>query len=194
MLQWGEAAPSPARYLFRPSLKPHPFMGLDKVTAGLLHQMRSGKSYLRAHPSRDSDAPTTCPSCAEAPETFEHAILRCPAKPAMTRHFQGVSDIVPDAPVWSSAPLLGSLARFISSRATAFPAGMFNRLSSATESISSQPSKVVSFAYFISSQESCVYFYFYFYFSFRWLKECFLCFSWFNIAPVCGPGSGTDPS
>jgi len=128
MQEWEEAAPDVARYPYRPSLRPHPFMGLNKFAAGRLHQMRSGKSYLRAHPSWSDDAPTTCPSCEEAPETFEHAILRCLAKgPASSRHLQGVSDIGPDAPVWSSASLLGSLSRFISLTATAFPPGMFSR-------------------------------------------------------------------
>jgi len=155
MQEWEEAAPDPPRYPYRPSLKPHPFMGLNKFAAGRLHQMRSGKSYLRAHPSWSDDAPPTCPSCEEAPETFEDAILRCPAKgPARARHLQGVSDIGPDAPVWSSAPLLGSLSRFISSTATAFPPGMFSRPSSSSGSVSSQSSNVVSFGYFMSSQES----------------------------------------
>jgi len=155
MQEWDEAAPDAARYPYRPSLKPHPFMGLNKFAAGRLHQMRSGKSYLRAHPSWSDDAPPTCPSCEEAPETFEHAILRCPAKgPARARHLQGVSDIGPDAPVWSSAPLLGSLSRFISSTATAFPPGMFSRPTSSSSSVSSQSSNVVSFGYFMSSQES----------------------------------------
>jgi len=85
--EWDKAAPDPAMYLYQPSLKPHRFTGLDKITAGRLHQMRSGKSYLHAHPSWDSDAPTTGPSCLSAPETFEHAILHCQAKaPARTRH------------------------------------------------------------------------------------------------------------
>jgi len=155
MEEWDKAAPDPARYPYQPSLKPHPFMGLDKCTAGRLHQMRSGKSYLCAHPSWDSDAPTTCPSCLSAPETFEHAILGCWAKePARTRHLQGVLDISPDAPVWSSAALLGALARFIKSTATAFPLGMFSRPSSSAGCISSQSSNVVSFGYFMSSQES----------------------------------------
>jgi len=107
--EWDEAAPDPARYPYRPSLKAHPCMGLNKFTAGRLHQMRSGKSYLRAHASWSDDAPTTCPSCDEATETFEHAILHCPAKgPPRARHLQGVSDSGPDAPVWSSASLLGA--------------------------------------------------------------------------------------
>jgi len=114
-------------------------MDLDKFTAGRLHQMRSGKSYLRAHPSWDSVAPTTCPSCLSAPETFEHAILRGSAKaPARIRHLQGVRDISPDAPVWSSGALLGDLAHFIKSTATAFPPGMFSRPTSAASSISSR--------------------------------------------------------
>ena len=113
---WEESAPDPARYPYRPSIKPHPFMALNKFTAGRLHQMRSGKSYLRAHPSWSDDAPTTCPSCDEAPETFEDAILRCPTKgPAGARHLQGVSDIGPDAPSGLPSPCLGpsaaSLAR-----------------------------------------------------------------------------------
>jgi len=153
--EWEEAAPDPARYPYCPSLRPHPFMGLNIFSPGRLHQMRSGKSYLHAYPSRSDDAPTTCPSCDEAPETFEHAILQCPAKgPSRARHLQGVSDISPDAPVWSSASLLGALSRFISSTTTAFPPGMFSRTTSSAGSISSQSSNVVSFGYFMSSQES----------------------------------------
>jgi len=157
MEEWGEAAPGPARYPYQPSLKPHPFIGLDKFSAARLHQMRSGKSYLRAHPSRDSDIPTTCPSCRNAPEAFEHAILYCPAKePARTRHLQGVLDIGPEATVWFSAALLGAIARFIKATATAFPPGMFSRPSSAVSvcSVSSRSSNIVSFGYFMSSQES----------------------------------------
>jgi len=152
MREWEEAAPDLARYPSRPSLKPHPFIGLDKFSAGRLHQMRSGKRYLPAHPSWDSDVPTTCPRCKLAPETFEHAILHCSAKePSRTRHLQGILDIGPDAPVCSSA------ARFIMSTATAFPPGMFSCPTSAASSISSRSSHVVSFGYFMSSQESSVY-------------------------------------
>ena len=87
MGEWEKAAPDPARYAYRPSPKPHPFMGLSKFDAGRLHQRRSCKSYLRTHPSWDDDGPPTCPSCGEAPEDFEHAILHCSAKePARTRH------------------------------------------------------------------------------------------------------------
>jgi len=116
------ASPDPVRYPYRPSLKPHAFMGPEKFPAGCLHQMRSGKWYLRVHPSWDSDVPTTCPKCQGAPETFEHAILHCSAtEPSRTRHLHRVLDIGPDAPVWSSAAQLGALAHFIKSTATAFP-------------------------------------------------------------------------
>jgi len=155
MKEWNKAAPDPARYPYRISLQPHPFMGLNKFTAGHLHQMRSGKSYLHAHPTWEDDGPTTCPNCEEAPATFEHAILPCPAKLlARTRHLQGVSDIGPDAPVWSTASLLRALARFISATATAFPPDMFHRPSPASQSVSSQLPNVVSFGYFMSSQDS----------------------------------------
>jgi len=112
-------------------------------------------SLHRAHPSWDSEVPTTCPSCLTSPETFAHAILRCPAKePARTRHLQGVLDVAPDAPVWSSAALLGVLARFIKSTGTAYPPGMFSRPSSSISLVSVRSSNVVSFGYFMSSQES----------------------------------------
>jgi len=154
MEEWDTATPDPPRYPYRPSLSPHPFIGLDKFSAGRLHQMRSGKSYLRAHPSWDNDGPTTCPRCQSAPETFKHAILHSSAKePARSRHLQGVLDVGPDAPVWSSAALLGALARFIKATATAFPPGMFSRPTSAVSSVSSRSSNVVSFRYFMSSQE-----------------------------------------
>jgi len=155
MEEWDEDAPDLSRYPYRPSLTPHRFMGLDKFSAGRLHQVRSANSYLRAHPSWDNDTRTTCPCCPNAPETFEHAILQCSAKePARTRHLQGVLDIGPEARVWSSDALLGALARFIKSTATRFPPGMFSRPSSSTGSVSSHSSNLVSFGYFMSSQES----------------------------------------
>ena len=155
MREWEERAPDPPTYEYLPSLKPHPFMGLSKFDAGRLHQMRSGKSYLRAHPFWDDNGPNTCPRCAEAPETFEHAILHCPTKePARTLHVQGLTGLGPDAPVWHSAALLGALTRYIRSTATAFPPGMFSRPSSSAGSVSSRSSNVISFGYFMSSQES----------------------------------------
>ena len=45
------ATPAPPYYAYPPSTRPYPFMGLGKFVAGRIHQMRSGKSYLAAHPS-----------------------------------------------------------------------------------------------------------------------------------------------
>jgi len=152
--EWEVAAPGPERYAYRPSLKPHPFMALSKFDAGCLHQMRSGKSYLRAHPFWDDDGTTTCPSCNEAPQSFEHTILHCSAKePARNRNLQGVTELGPDAPAWSSLAPLGALTRCIRSTATAFPPGMFPRRPSSAGSIYSRLSTVISVAYFMSSQE-----------------------------------------
>jgi len=135
--------------------QPSPFMGLHKFHAGRLHQTRSGKSYLRAHPAWDNECPTTCPRCNEAPETLEHAVHSCAARePARSRHLQGVSDLGPDTSVWSSSSLLTALALFMWSTLTAFPPGMFSRPSLATSSASTRSLNVVSFGYFMSSQES----------------------------------------
>lgn len=110
----------------------------------------------RPHLSWDDDLPTTCPSCGAAPETFKHAIIHCPPKgPLRSHHLHGVSDIGPKAPVWFSASLLGRLARFIKATATAFPPGMFfHPSSSSVDSVSSLLSNIVSFGYFMYSQES----------------------------------------
>lgn len=172
MEEWNAQAPDLARYPYPPSLKPHPFMGLTKFNTGWLHQIRSGKSYLGAHPSWDNCDPTTCPRCDKSPETFEHAVLSCPARePARVRHLQAVSSLGHNAPVWSSATLLGSLSPFTRSTQTAFPLGMFSCPSSATGSVSSHFSNVVSFGYFISSQESYVI-------SFVFYFQIACCFHW----------------
>ena len=155
MEEWKAGAPAPERYPYPPSLKPHPFMALNKFDSGRLNQMRSGKSYLRTHLSWDNDNPMTCPRCKESPESFEHGILSCTAiEPAMNRHLQAVTDLGPDAPVWSSAPLLTALSRFIKSTRTTFPPGMFSGPTSGASFASSLLSNVVSFGYFMSSQES----------------------------------------
>jgi len=122
MKEWEARFLDPDRYPYRPSRKPHPFMGLNKFDAGRLHQARSGKSYLRAHPSRNDDRPTICPRCEEAPESFKHAVLSCPTRePVIVRHLQGVYDLGPDTPVWSSTILLAALAGYMRFMLTAFP-------------------------------------------------------------------------
>jgi len=120
------STPAPPYYPFPPSTRPHPFMGLGKFVAGRIHQMRSGKGYLAAHPSwGNPDGDTTCPLCLEAPQTFKHAILSCPSSARQrSRLLQGVSDLAPEAPIWSDQQLLIALAEFIRTTATGFPPGM----------------------------------------------------------------------
>jgi len=123
---WSATPAPPPYYPYPPSTRPHPFMGLGKFVAGRIHQMRSGKGYLAAHPSwEDPDADTSCPLCSEAPQTFEHAILSCPSSARQrSRLLQGVSDLAPEAPIWSDQQLLIALAEFIRTTATGFPPEM----------------------------------------------------------------------
>jgi len=120
------ATPAPPYYPYPPSTRPHSFMGLGKFVAGRIHKMRSGKSYLAAHPSwEEPEAVTSCPLCSEAPQIFEHAILSCPSFARQrSRLLQGVSDLAPEAPIWSDQQLLIALAEFIRTTATCFPPGM----------------------------------------------------------------------
>ena len=120
------STPATPYYPYPPSTRAHPFMGLGKFVAGRIHQMRSGKSYLAAHLSWDSpDSDTSCPWCSEAPQTLEHAILSCPPSARQrSRLLQGVSDLAPEAPIWSDQQLLIALAEFIRTTATGFPPGM----------------------------------------------------------------------
>lgn len=48
---WSQRFPPLAYYYHSPAIHPPPFMGLNKFTAGQIHQMRARKSYLAAHPS-----------------------------------------------------------------------------------------------------------------------------------------------
>ena len=127
LAQWPDFLPTPGYYHHLPALNPRPFMGLCKIIAGRIHQMRAGKSYLAAHPTwRSPDADTSCPRCGLEPETFEHAILTCPSRQgARSRLLHAVSSVSQDAPLWSSLPLLKSLATFISATSTGFPPSIF---------------------------------------------------------------------
>jgi len=102
-------------------------MGLGKFVAGRIHQMRAGKCYLVAHPTwRSPDADTSCLRCGLEPETFENAILSCPSRQhSRLRLLHGVTNVGPDAPLWSSLPLLKRLATFIGVTSTGFPPTMF---------------------------------------------------------------------
>ena len=125
MDQW-RSLPLPSYYPCSRRLSSHPFMGQGKFMAGLIHQIRSQKSCLAAHPTWfNADDSQLCPICGDEPETFSYAILHCPAKAlARARHLQGVSSVDHDAPLWSSSSLLLGLAVFIRANGTAFPPDM----------------------------------------------------------------------
>jgi len=127
LAEWSSLFPTAGYYLHPPALQPRPFMGLGKFVAGRIHQMRAGKSYLAPHPTWSSpDADTSCPRCGLEPETFEHAILSCPSRQHnRSRLLHGVTDVGPEAPLWSSLPLLKRLATFIGVTSTGFPPSMF---------------------------------------------------------------------
>jgi len=119
--------PPPTYYNHPLALHSRLLMGLWKVIAGRIHQMRAGKSYPAAHPSwRAPETDTTCPSCRLEPESVEHAILTTPSRQgARARLLQGVTDVGHKARLWSSLPLPKRLATYISVTSTGFPPTMF---------------------------------------------------------------------
>jgi len=127
LAEWASLFPTPGYYLHPPALSPRPFMGLGKFVGGGIHQMRAGKSYLATHPTwRSPDADTSCPRCGLEPDTFEHAILSCPSRQhSRSRLLHGVTSVDPEAPLWTSLPLLKRLATFIGVTSTGFPPTMF---------------------------------------------------------------------
>jgi len=127
LAEWASLFLTPGYYLHPPALSLRPFMGLGKVVAGRIHQMRAGKSYLAAHPTwRSPDADTSCPRYGLEHETFEHAILSCPSRQhSRSRLLHGVTSVGPEAPLWTSLPLLKRLAAFIGVTSTGFPPTMF---------------------------------------------------------------------
>ena len=118
--------PPPDYYTYPSRLDPHPFMGLDKFIAGRLHQMRTHKSYLAAHPSWWSDDPeTACPRCRSDDETFEHAILHCPARSGpRNRYLKPALSLNADSPLWDDTELLHALSQYLSASKTGFPPEM----------------------------------------------------------------------
>jgi len=125
--QWRSLAPPPPGYPYPPSLTPHPFMGLPKFMAGRFHQMRSGKSYLAAHPSWfNRDTPSLCPRCRASAETFEHAILHCRARRRLKESLlPTLTSLDAASPLWSSDHDIAILSKFIALTATGFPPDMF---------------------------------------------------------------------
>ena len=128
LADWDTQHPTPAYHPYSLRLTPHPFMGLDKFITGTIHQMRSGKSYLGAHPSWWRDLPNdSCPPCGLAPETLAHAILHCPSK-SCERSLLLVEATSVDngSPLWTSSPLLRSFGQFIMATHTGFPPEMYS--------------------------------------------------------------------
>ena len=85
--------------------------------------MRAHKSYLAAHPSWWSEDPdTSCPRCRSDEETFEHAILHCPAKSRLReRYLEPALSIHADSPLWDNIDHLHALSRYLSATRTGFP-------------------------------------------------------------------------
>ena len=123
---WAKEDPTPLYYEYPPSLTPHPFMGLGKFVAGRIHQMRSAKSYLAAHPSWSNEDPNlTCPRCENEPETFQHAILTCPARRRdQDLLLKDVSSLGQDSNLWNEPPLLRALGEYITTTRTGLPPEM----------------------------------------------------------------------
>ena len=128
---WGIDAPTHPYYKDLPTLSPHPFMGLGKFVAGRIHQMRAAKSYLAAHPSLfDENPDTTCPRCGIEPESFELAILTCPARSRVRDlKLKEVSSLEHDAPLWTELHVVRALGEYIPDTKTGFPPDMTSDLS-----------------------------------------------------------------
>ena len=124
--EWDSLHPPPDYYEYPCHLDPHPFMGLDKFIAGRLHQMRAHKSYLAAHPSWWSEDPdTSCPRCRSDTETFEHAILQCPAKSRQRdRYLEPTLSLSADSPLWDNQEHLIALSQYLTATITGFPPEM----------------------------------------------------------------------
>ena len=124
--EWDSLHPPPDYYMYPRRLNPHPFMGLDKFIAGRLHQMRAHKSYRAAHPSWWSEDPdTSCPRCRSDIETFEHAILHCPARSShRNRYLEPTLSLQADSPLWDNKEHLHALSQYLSATRTGFPPEM----------------------------------------------------------------------
>jgi len=78
-------------------------MTVNKFTASHLHQMRAGKSYLKAHKDgRNPEASVLYPRWENEPETFAHVIADCLAL-ANTRaeQHEEIFDISPESEIWA---------------------------------------------------------------------------------------------
>jgi len=105
-------------------------MTINKFAASGLHQMRAGKSYLKAQKDwRNPEASMLCPRCENEPETFEHVIADCQAlASARAEQPDGIFDISPESLVWAENKkgwdLMKYLISFISLNKLNFPTVM----------------------------------------------------------------------
>jgi len=97
-------------------------MGLGKFVAGRIHQMRSAKSYLAAHPSWSDENPDpTCPRCETGPESFQHAVLTRPTRTQVRKlRLKEVSSLAQDALIWSDPTLIRDLGEYITDTKTGY--------------------------------------------------------------------------
>ena len=197
MEEWRSATPHPAKYRYPLSLTLYPFIGLNKFDAGRIHQMMSGKSYLKAHPSWDITEPNTCQRYGEAPEPFDHTIIHCPAnRPARDHHLQGASNLTPDAPIWSSVALLRALSSFIRTTNTAFPRRCLTAPAQPPCQLAHMSPLWFPLVTLCRVREDRFLYLFFILGMFVLrvnLGEGFLGLLCLIFAPVCGPVTGTDP-
>jgi len=132
--------PVPLSYLYSACLTPHAFTVIPQFICGRIHPMCTGASHLAPHILwRNRDSSILCPFCEEDAESFQYAILLCPAKaqPRLT-HLSGVDNIGPDGPLWLSVPHLRWLAEYLYATRMGFPPAMVRiRASTATPELGS---------------------------------------------------------
>ena len=123
LTEWDSLHPPSDYYKYPCRLDPHPFMRLDKFIAGRLYQMRAHRSYQAAHPSWWSEDPdASCPRCRSDDETFEHAILYCPAKSDHRRRYlEPALSLRAESPLWDNKEHLHALCQYLSATRTGFP-------------------------------------------------------------------------
>jgi len=105
-------------------------MTINKFAASCLHQMRAGKSYLKAQKDwRNPEASVLCPRCENEPETFEHVIAYCQAlASARVGQPDEILDISLESLIWAENKngwdLIKCLVSFISLNKLNFPSNI----------------------------------------------------------------------
>jgi len=91
--------------------------------AGRIHQMRSAKCYLAAHPGWFDEEPgLTCPGCGIESKSFQHPILNYPSHPhAQDLLLKEVTSVDADSPIWNHLHLIKALGQCNTTTKTHFP-------------------------------------------------------------------------